>query len=344
MKQVLLNAGELLDPTGHLNQAGYATQLVKTYQRKAIKASPFRIKEWDYYLITQPTFGLAITVADNSYMSLLSVTFFDFEKRTEQTFSPMTFFTFGKLGLPSTSAVGDIHVVKPNIEIHITHERGHRHLVLNIPKFNDLGSLSADVMLTQKYDDTMVIATPFKEDPKAFYYNQKIIGMQAEGTVQFKAQTHAFKPEDSYALLDWGRGVWTYENTWYWSAAQGKVGSKLFGFNLGYGFGDGSQASENMIFYEGKAHKLDQVKFVIPTHASGHDDFMKPWTFTSNDGRFEASFKPILDRSSKTQLAVLESDQHQVFGYFSGQAILDDKTVIEFKDFFGFAEKVRNKW
>ena len=36
--------------------------------------------------------------------------------------------------------------------------------------------------------------------------------------------------------------------------------------------------------------------------------------------------------------------QHQVFGYFSGKAILDNGTVVEFKDFLGFAEKVHNKW
>ena len=38
------------------------------------------------------------------------------------------------------------------------------------------------------------------------------------------------------------------------------------------------------------------------------------------------------------------SHQHQVFGLFSGKAVLDDGRVIEVKDFPGFAEKVENKW
>ena len=168
--------------------------------------------------------------------------------------------------------------------------------------------------------------------------------MKAEGTVHINDTVYEFKPENSYGILDWGRGVWTYENTWYWSAANGKVGDSLFGFNLGYGFGDTSRASENMIFYKGKAHKLDRVQFMIPNLPDGQPDYLKRWTFTSNDGRFEASFDPILDRSAKTKIAVLESDQHQVFGYFHGKAILDDQTVVEFKDFLGFAEKVHNKW
>ena len=31
-----------------------------------------------------------------------------------------------------------------------------------------------------------------------------------------------------------------------------------FGWNIGYGFGDNSVATENMLFYEGKAHKLSR--------------------------------------------------------------------------------------
>ena len=344
MKQNFLTTGELLDHHGKLNQAGYAYQLVKGYHRNAIKANPLRIKEWDYYLITNDSFGLALTVADNSYMSLLSASFLDFNAKTEHTVSPISLFSMGKLGLPSSSVSGDIHVKTPKMEIHICHENNSRHLQVFIPDFYKQESLKADILLTEMYDDTMVIATPYRESPKAFYYNQKIVGMKAEGTVHINDKVYDFKPENSYGILDWGRGVWTYENTWYWSAANGKVGDALFGFNLGYGFGDTSSASENMIFYKGKAHKLDRVQFMIPNLPDGQPDYLKRWTFTSNDGRFEASFDPILDRSAKTKIAVLESDQHQVFGYFYGKAILDDQTVVEFKDFLGFAEKVHNKW
>ncbi|MEI3102134.1 MAG: DUF2804 family protein [Oscillospiraceae bacterium] len=65
-------------------------------------------------------------------------------------------------------------------------------------------------------------------------------------------------------MLDWGRGVWTYHNTWYWGSASYHVNGVPFGWNIGYGFGDTSAASENMLFYKGKAHKLSQVKFNIP--------------------------------------------------------------------------------
>jgi hypothetical protein len=144
-------------------------------------------------------------------------------------------------------------------------------------------------------------------------------------------------------VLDWGRGLWTYHNTWYWGSASGLAGDVPFGFNIGYGFGDTSQASENMIFYNGKAHKLSRVTFRIPMK-DGKEDYMSPWTFTSDDGRFEMDFEPVLDRAACTSAGPIKSDQHQVFGRFSGTAVLDDGTRIGVSDLMGFAEKVENKW
>ena len=45
-----------------------------------------------------------------------------------------------------------------------------------------------------------------------------------------------------------------------------------------------------------------------------------------------------------TDVGIICSDQHQVFGKFSGTAVLDDGQKLEIRDLMGFAEKVRNKW
>ena len=41
---------------------------------------------------------------------------------------------------------------------------------------------------------------------------------------------------------------------------------------------------------------------------------------------------------------IVKSDQHQIFGKFTGLALLDDGTEVFVKDFLGFAEEVENKW
>ena len=129
----------------------------------------------------------------------------------------------------------------------------------------------------------------------------------------------------------------------YWSSASGALDGVPFGFNLGYGFGDTSAATENALFHGGRLHKLTDVDFGIPQR-DGKPDFLSPWHFTSSDGRFTAEFRPILDRAACTDFQLLKSDQHQVFGRFTGECVLDDGTALSFRDFPGFAEQVENKW
>lgn len=72
--------------------------------------------------------------------------------------------------------------------------------------------------------------------------------MCASGKVMYDGKLYELSPETDFGGLDWGRGVWTYDNIWYWGSGSGEVDGHRFGFNIGYGFGDTSAASENVIF------------------------------------------------------------------------------------------------
>jgi len=76
----------------------------------------------------------------------------------------------------------------------------------------------------------------------------------------------------------------------------------------------------------------------------GKEDYMASWLFTSDDGRFEMQFEPAMDRNAKVNVGIICSDQHQVFGRFSGTVVLDDGQRLSISNLMGFAEKVRNKW
>jgi len=342
MQNKLTKPGDLLNEKGHLIECGYATKLIKKYDRNSIKAGKLRIKEWDYYLVYNSDYAVALTIDDNSYMGLDSVSLIDFKNATETTKSFMQFMTKGKKNFPATSEKGDVSFKTKNYSIEFLNNGKSRILKFFVKNFQKGVDFSGEFKLTHEPKDSMVIITPFAEKKTAFYYNQKIVGFQVDGFVQLNDTKIEFK-DDSRGILDWGRGVWTYKNTWYWGAGAGVVKGHEVGFNIGYGFGDTSAASENMIFYDGKAHKLENVTFNIPT-VNGKDDFMSPWTFTSSDGRFEMKFEPIINRRSNANVVVISSNQNQVFGKFSGTIILDDKTKIKLKDFVGFAEKVMNKW
>ncbi|MFP5450015.1 MAG: DUF2804 domain-containing protein [Alphaproteobacteria bacterium] len=335
-----MGPGPLLDGAGRLAEPGWATCEVKHYSRTAVRAPRWRLKEWDYYCITAPDFALALTVADNGYMGLLATAWIDFKAATAINGAAMTAFPMGRMRLPASADAGDVEVQSGGVKIHFRHENGGRRLIVEHPDFDRGRGLKGDIYLSDPPRDRMVIATPFPRAPRAFYYNQKINCLRAEGEVTLGDERHRFSPDCAFAVLDWGRGVWTYDNTWYWGSASGLHEGRRFGFNIGHGFGDTSAATENMVFLDGIAHKLGDVTFHLPQ--GGHDS--GPWRFTSGDGRFEMSFTPIVDRASATDLGLLRSVQHQVFGHFSGQVILDDGERLQIRDLYGFAEEVENRW
>lgn len=331
---------DLLDKNGHLIEPGWSTSLVQKYDRAAIKKRKTRIKEWDYYYVMSNSneFALCLTVSDLSYLGMYSISFVDLKNAVEHTDSVIVPFTMGKTDLPPSSAAGDVKFKNKKIAIEFLNKGDHRILRAEYPSFDKGKGIRCNVILTDEPQDSMVIATPWKEDKKAFYYNQKIDCLRASGKVEYDGKVYEFDPSVDFAGLDWGRGVWTYDNYWYWGSGSGQVDGVPFGFNIGYGFGDTSAASENVIFYNGKANKFDDVVFNIS------DNYVDPWTIVSSDGRFDMDFVPILDRNALVDAKIIVTDQHQVFGRMSGTAVLDDGTKIELKDYLCFAEKVHNKY
>ena len=343
MQKEMRNAGLLLDQEGHLKETGWARSLLKTYRRSDIKAEPWRIKEWDYYLVANNHYGVALTMADNSYMGMISASVLWFDEGKETTSSIITPLPMGSFRMPESSQNGKCDYYGKEVELHFIKEKGMRHLICHFLNFKEDMPLDVDIVLTDEPEESMVIATPFKKDPEAFYYNQKINCMRADGMVQLGRDVFNFSKENSFGTLDWGRGVWTYANTWYWSSASGIADGHTFGWNFGYGFGDTNNATENMLFFDGRAHKLNEVKFHMPK-LGGKDKLLKPWRITSDDGRVRLLFEPVLDRASDTNALIVRSNQHQVFGKFTGICRLDDGTKVIIHNFMGFAEKVKNRW
>jgi hypothetical protein len=339
MNHLVKNKQPLLDKFGHLSEPGYSTKEIFEYNPEMISTSKWRIKEWDYYAVLSKDYGFSFTIADLGYIGLISVNYLDFKEEKVWTKSKMVLFPFGKLNLSHTIHEGDVKFSKKGFLVEFQNHDDHRRLIVEVNRFRKRQNLRLDVKLKKMDDDHMTIATPWSENPNAFYYNQKINCMPVTGDAYIGGEHFSFDGKDDFGVLDWGRGVWTYKNTWYWSSLSGKIDDVRFGFNLGYGFGDTSKASENMVFYDGKAHKLDLVRFEF-----NPDNYEEPWYFISNDERLELEMTPIVDRLDKTNLLVIKNKGHQVFGLFNGYVILDDGKKLEIKNMLGFAEAITNHY
>lgn len=355
----IVSQGPLHNADGSLAEPGYATALLLNYNRFKVRAPKHRIKEWDYYLVNDDEYAVALTVGDLGYMGLISASVVDLVECWYKTTSVITPLPLGRFGLPEHSSEGVTEFENKRVHLRFESKGGTRTLRARFDRFDGDEPLHIDAVLDDEPRDSMVIATPWAEDPKAFYYNQKIVGMRAQGSFRKGLLVHGFRPDDSFGLLDWGRGVWTRDNTWFWAVAQGwqdgrgnrTVGSHRFGLNLGYGFGDTSAASENMAFVDGVAHKLGRVDFGIIDRAGAAEknverrfDLMAPWHMTDDEGRLDLVFTPSVDRKDYINLALVITDQHQVFGTLSGKVVLDDGSEFIVEGLHGSAEVVRNKY
>jgi len=336
---------ELLDAKGRIVEEGWARKPLWRYRRASIAGSALRIKEWDYYYLffDGGRRGLTFTLSDLGFAGMFAIGWFEFDRGFYRQKDETTLLPLGGTGFPEDPASGSVFYEGKGISIWVSSGEGLRRVRAEAPGLEGSegkSGLSADISFAApETEDSMNIATSWKERRTAFYYNRKINCMRASGTVRLGGKAWKLDPARDSGGLDWGRGLWTYKNRWYWSSASGFLPEGAFGWNLGYGFSDRSSATENAIFLNGHAHKLGEVEFHYDP-----SDYLKQWRITSDDGRFEAAFEPLLDRKSDTNLLLIRSAQHQVFGKFTGRAMLDDGTPIKFKNFPGFAEDVYNRW
>lgn len=340
MQHRITEPGNLLKEDGSLAQRGYSTRAVLTYNREQIKAPPWKIKEWDFYQVSNDEYCVQLTIGHVSYAGEVSLRFFEFGSGYRVDFSRMLILPFNRLNMPRSAEVGDLAYRSGTVEMAFEVFEGGRRLTARTPATRTAPPMEVDIRLHQPDPASIVMATPFDEDGRFFYYNHKINCMPATGFVRVGEREYRFRPENAFGLLDWGRGVWPYRHEWFWGNGSGYVGGKRFGFNIGYGFGNTSAATENILFYDGTAHKLSHVYFDLP----GTGGYMARKIFTSDDGRFEMEFMPIYDRYTETKLLFVDTRCHQLFGKWNGKAVLDDGTVLEIRDLTAFVEHAVNRW
>lgn len=326
----------LLDEQGNLTEPGFARKPYWIYNRKNLPASRMRIKEWDYYLIFFGQAAMAFTISDLGYIRMASVSFIDFDSQSEITktvlAAPALSWT-----MPDKSSEGIINWKSKDVDLRFESTRQGKHIWCEWKKFSGKSNLKADIWLSDLPEESMVIATPFDQG-KHFYYNQKMNNMAASGKVIFNWHLYSLDPKKDMGVMDWGRGYWPWNVHWLWGTCSTVIKGKPFGFSIGYGFGNTSAASENVLYYQGKIHKLDDVVFEIPENP------METWKITSSDGRFEAFFTPKIDRAAKLSAGPVHSDQHQYFGLINGKVILDSGRTLWMEHLHCAFENIYNQY
>lgn len=330
---------DLFRKNGSLFQRGWARKPLLKYNKENIGKGWLRIKEWDHYSVLNKNFGFQLTIGDIGFLTQMSYVWLEFNKKRREGKGEFKFFTKSKQLPLSSLEDSRIEFPSKNFSASITKKGNQRILKIEDPTFMDKGikgSITFDDI--PEWDNTVVV-TGYKEDPRRFYYNHKINMMPAQGSIQIGEREHKFESESSFGLMDWGRGIWPYHTHWLWGSACGIVKGVPVAFNIGYGFGDLSTHTENIIFYDGKAHKIDEVTF----HHENRNP-TKPWKFTSNDNRFNMVLTPLIPHKEKINFGLIYLNSSLLHGLYTGDVVLDNGEKIHIENILGHAEDIFWRW
>jgi len=300
----------------------------------------FRMKRWDYYAIFTPQRFFSATIADLGYAANLFVYTLDFasgDLHEEGLVVPL-----GRgVVLERNSETGVAAFTNSSVDLRFEASAQERRVHVSWPGFHGGRGIKAEITLQcPPRHESMNITIPI--GARRFYDNTKVNCLPASGFIDYGGVREELKADTCLGSLDWGRGVWEYRSYWNWASASGFLSGsdrRTIGLNLGRGFGDLSKATENCVILDGRIHKLGAVQF---DYQSG--DYMQPWRFRDEDGRLDLTLRPFKDRTARTNLGIITSEVHQMFGRYSGRAVLDDGKPLEIQDLIGFAEEHHARW
>ncbi|MCR5331984.1 MAG: DUF2804 domain-containing protein [Lachnospiraceae bacterium] len=332
----------LLDKDGTVLAKGWARHNVFDYDRDLVK-SPLRRKEWDFYQISDGSYMAQISFANISLGGYASAVLVNLKTgKTEANVMSPFIGGRNRYILPKKGDVPgkvSMKVGKALFETETTETM--RTLSFSMGRIKC--RFKMDIMPGLENITTVL---PFTGHPDRYFMTTKQNCMPVEGTFSTGDTVVPFKKDNAFCVLDWGRVCTPYSLVWYWGNGSAfitdSVGKKhLFGFEITWGIGDESNATETAVFYDGKLHKfgpVDVIDFPKP------DKYMDPWEFVSKDGRFALTMEPFYDHHTDLNILAMRMHSHQVHGKWNGTVTLDDGTRLQIKDMYAFCEYVENRW
>ncbi|MFC4354046.1 DUF2804 domain-containing protein [Chryseomicrobium palamuruense] len=152
---------------------------------------------------------------------------------------------------------------------------------------------------------------------------------------------YTFDGQENFAVLDYGRGIWPHEAAWNWGFASQRIGNKRVGLNFGGKWTDGTGMTENAVFIDRKLYKISEdVLFTYDT-----TNYMKPWTLkTKFSSDVNLTFTPFFERIARTNMKLVHSAVHQMFGYFHGTIDVEGYGQLTISHMLGSVEEHKAKW
>jgi hypothetical protein len=328
---------DLCDAQGNLNPdaVGWSRQPVHHCN---LKGHWPRKKRWNYWAIVSSTHLFSVTLSNIDYLGLPFIYYLNFETKTFTEKTLLKPFGTGCHLPPQIN--GDVIYDDPAMSISMINTDQGTHLSIGCPDFGGR-PLQADFFVHSPADhETLNVVIPWSSN--RFQFTSKQNTLPTEGTLHWGDEVVQFDPQDTFACLDLGRGMWPFGSFWNWSSFSTRLpDGRTVGVNLGAGWTDGTGMNENALCVSGKLTKISEdIAFKYNT-----GDYMAPWQLhTTATDRVDLTFTPFFERVAKTDALVIRSEVHQMIGRFTGTLKPDQGDPIHIENAIGWAEDHQARW
>jgi hypothetical protein len=293
----------------------------------AIPARWGRRKRWEYWCVISARGALQVTVADLDFLGLVELSFVDFETK-EVASAPFVL----PLGLTLPDRSGESWRVRTPLGVVTVDVRGETtHLSVRARALR--GEIDGHLVIaTPRSEESLSVVVPWSD--REFQLTTKRVALPVHGEIRALGRHYAVNDaHESFACLDFGRGVWPRDTTWNWGTGALRANGERVGLQLGGQWTDGTGATENGVFVDGRLTKIGSE--LVWTYDRA--DFARPWHVRG--GEVDLAFTPFIERVAKLDLSVIRTELHLCFGRWSGR--VGSRSIDRA---LGWAEEHRARW
>ena len=289
-----------------------------------------RKKRWNYWAVTTETHLFSVTVSDLDYAGLVFVYLADFAARRLQEVTRIMPLGRG-IALPDTVEAA-VQFAAGEVRVDMTPTPSGTSLAVGIGDFHGRPLVAQFTITDPPGHESLNVVIPW--DEKTYQFTSKQNTLPAHGRVTLGEETILFQGAQSFACLDFGRGVWPRDCVWNWGSASGQQDGRTIGLNLGGQWTKGTGYTENGVCLDGRLTKISEEL------SWGYDrsDYERPWRITAPSGAVDLTFSPFLERVAASDLGLVKSEVHQMFGRYDGSVITAGGETITVTDLVGWAE------
>ncbi|TGK07438.1 DUF2804 domain-containing protein [Leptospira semungkisensis] len=327
----------LCSPNGKVNRNGIGWSKTPIHRCNVNGHWP-RKKKWNYWCFYDNNFLASFTISDLDYAGVIFCYWLD--RKTGEFRESTVISPFGKGAMLGQTVSSTARFEgKQGFLNFQTREDGSYLISVDFMKGGPK-SIKAELTLEIPNQwESLNVVVPWSAN--RFQYTHKLFGLGVKGKVEFGGRSYEFQPKDSFAVLDYGRGVWPYSTQWNWASMSYRpVSNEVYGINLGGGWTDGTGTTENALLINGRIYKIPSVV----AFEFDKKDPKKPWMIYSKESKaVELVFTPDFHRKAASNFGIIASKVDQMIGSFDG-VLRIGKNEFRIESGQGWAENHIARW